>query len=73
MFRYSLDYLQEISSQPPNLPPQLSTDEAMVGGGVYMLQANMQTLSVSGVAHIGESADVPDLDVDFLRMKNAPT
>ena len=38
-----------------------------------MLQANMQTLSVSGVAHIGESADVPDLDVDFLRMKNAPT
>ena len=28
-----------------------------------MLQANMQTLSVSGVAHIGESADVPDLEV----------
>lgn len=29
---------------------------AMVGGGVYMLQANMQTLSVSGVAHIDPSS-----------------
>lgn len=30
--------------------------EAMAGAGVYMQEANMQTLSVSGIAHIGRAA-----------------